>query len=173
MRFVLIFLFSLIIAMDSTYAQKTQDSIQTKSKISDKLHFGGGFQLSFGNKYTAIGISPSVIYELTEKWASGMSVSYLYVNDGYYNYNYNIFGGSTLVMYNPIEFLQLNTEFEMLNVHRKNSIDNEVYWVPALYVGAGYAISKYGTIGVRYDFLWDENKSIYKDALTPYVKFYF
>ncbi len=146
---------------------------ENKKSISDKIHFGGGIQLSIGNAYTVIGISPSAIYELNEHFASGISATYLYVNDKFYNSKQNVYGGSVLVLYNPIKELQLNSEFEYLRINRITNLPNTDYWIPALYVGAGYAIGKHGAVGVRYDLLWKENKSVYNDALTPYFRFYF
>ncbi len=174
MRLFLSFILLLSVNFIDINAQNKQaDSTRSKSSFFEDLDFGGGIQLSFGNGYTAIGVSPSAVYGFSDQWASGVSVTYLYVNENLYNFDYNIYGASTLVLYNPIEELQLNTEFEMLNVHQKNGEQKNQYWVPAWYVGAGYAISKRGTIGLRYDILFDKDKSVYRDALTPYVKFYF
>jgi long-subunit fatty acid transport protein len=174
MRLFLSFVLLLSVNFIDIYAQNEQaDSTRSKSSFFEDVDFGGGIQLSFGNGYTAVGVSPSAVYGFSDQWAAGISVSYLYVNDNLYNFDYNIYGGSSLVMFNPIEELQLNTEFEMLHVNQKNSDQNNQYWVPAWYVGAGYAISKRGTIGLRYDILFDKDRSVYRDALTPYVKFYF
>lgn len=174
MRLFLSFILLLSVNFIDINAQNKQaDSTRSKSSFFEDVDFGGGIQLSFGNGYTAIGVSPSAVYGFSDQWASGVSVTYLYVNENLYNFDYNIYGASTLVLYNPIEELQLNTEFEMLNVHQKNGEQKNQYWVPAWYVGAGYAISKRGTIGLRYDILFDKDKSVYRDALTPYVKFYF
>jgi long-subunit fatty acid transport protein len=174
MRLFLSFVLLLSVNFIDIHAQNEQaDSTRSKSSFFEDVDFGGGIQLSFGNGYTAVGVSPSAVYGFSDQWAAGISVSYLYVNDNLYNFDYNIYGGSSLVMFNPIEELQLNTEFEMLHVNQKNSDQNNQYWVPAWYVGAGYAISKRGTIGLRYDILFDKDKSVYRDALTPYVKFYF
>ena len=174
MRLFLSFILLLSVNFIDINAQNKQaDSTRSKSSFFEDVDFGGGIQLSFGNGYTAIGVSPSAVYGFSDQWASGVSVTYLYVNENLYNFDYNIYGASTLVLYNPIEELQLNTEFEMLNVHQKNGEQKNQYWVPAWYVGAGYAISKRGTIGLRYDILFNKDKSVYRDALTPYVKFYF
>jgi|JI10StandDraft_1071094.scaffolds.fasta_scaffold234769_2 long-subunit fatty acid transport protein len=174
MRLFLSFILLLSVNFIDINAQNKQaDSTRSKSSFFEDVDFGGGIQLSFGNGYTAIGVSPSAVYGFSDQWAAGVSVTYLYVNENLYNFDYNIYGASTLVLYNPIEELQLNTEFEMLNVHQKNGEQKNQYWVPAWYVGAGYAISKRGTIGLRYDILFDKDKSVYRDALTPYVKFYF
>lgn len=153
----------------SVFAQETKDNVKSK----DKIHFGGGIQLSFGNAYTAVGVSPSVVYDISDQWASGIGATYLYVNDKFHKMNYNVVGGSALVLFNPIKQIQLNTEFEYLHIKKNYTIENDQYWLPAWYIGVGYNIGKRGSMGVRYDVLWDKEKSIYNDALTPYFKFYF
>lgn len=174
MRLFLSFILLLSVNFIDINAQNEQaDSTYSKSSFFKDVDFGGGIQLSIGNGYTAVGLSPSAVYGFSDQWAAGVSVTYLYVNENLYNFDYNIYGASTLLLYNPIEELQLNSEFEMLNVLQKNGEQKNQYWVPAWYVGAGYAISKRGTIGLRYDILFDKDKSVYRDALTPYVKFYY
>lgn len=172
-RFLLILIFFSGFSVQLISQNEQADSTRSKNSFFEDVDFGGGIQLSIGNGYTAVGLSPSAVYGFSDQWASGVSVTYLYVNENLYNFDYNIYGASTLVLFNPIEELQLNTEFEMLNVHQKNGEQKNQYWVPAWYVGAGYAISKRGTIGLRYDILFDKDKSVYRDAITPYVKFYF
>lgn len=169
-RIVILALFIVIFSF-SLNAQQQTDSTKTNHLLFEKMHFGGSIQLSFGNSYTVVGVSPSVIYEISDKWAGGVSMSYIYLDDNLNNYT--ILGGSGLVLYNPIEEFQLHTEFENLRVRMHNSEMSDIYWVPAWYVGVGYSVGKHGSVGIRYDLLWDENKSIYNDALTPYVRFYF
>jgi len=173
MKHIIFILLVLFILPFNGIAQKNQDSIKLKSEFWKNVHYGGGLQLSIGNSYTAIGISPSAIYEFSDKWAAGIGVSYLYVNNKLFRGNSNVFSGSTLLLYNPIKELQINTEFELMNINQKNEFDSSNYWNPAWYVGLGYAIGKHGAIGIRYDLLWKENKSIYNEAFTPYVRVYF
>ena len=170
LRFLIGLLFLSILPV---FAQQEKDSVQEENLFKEKIHFGGGLQLSIGNGYTTVGVSPSAVYEFSDKWAGGVSASYIYIHDKYYDFDYSIFGGSTLLLYNPIKELQLNTELEYLRVNRIRNAVKENYWVPAWYVGVGYTINKLGAIGVRYDLLWQEDKSIYRDALTPYVRIYF
>ena len=72
--------------------------------------------------------------------------------------------------------MQLSTEFEELNVNRRYDINlniqDENYWSPALFLGVGYRSGNV-TFGIRYDVLYDKDKSIYFDPWAPFVRFYF
>ena len=137
------------------------------------MRFGGGMQLSIGSNYTTIGVSPSAIYEFSDTFASGIGMSYLYSKFTSQNVRYNIYGVSALVLYNPIKAIQLSTEFEELNIHENRSGTKTDYWNPALYIGAAYSMNRNVAMGVRYDVLYDENKSIYDSAFNPFVRIYF
>ena len=92
-------------------------------------------------------------------------------------YKATILGASVLGLYSPIQEIQLSAEFEQLNVSRNWDNDNflnedENYWYPALYIGAGYRAQNV-TVGFRYDVLYNSNKSIYGTSWMPFVRVYF
>ena len=60
-----------------------------------------------------------------------------------------------------------------MSVNQKIGDDTNSYWLPALYVGAAYSMGRHAAIGVRYDVLYDDEKSIYDSAFTPFVRVYF
>ncbi|MBT8273653.1 MAG: alpha-ketoglutarate decarboxylase, partial [Bacteroidia bacterium] len=67
--------------------------------------------------------------------------------------------------------------FEQLHVNRnfdENFVSNldDTYWYPALFLGAGYRTGNV-TVGIRYDVLYDEDKSIYADPWIPFIRVYF
>ncbi len=147
-----------------------------KESFLKKVRFGGGMQLSIGSGHTTIGVSPSAIYEISDKFSAGIGVSYLYSKNKLYDIKYNVYGASALALYNPIRGIQLSAEFEELSVNRKNYGETDSYWLPALYVGAAYSMSRNVAIGIRYDVLYDdknENENIYDSAFTPFVRVYF
>ena len=139
-----------------------------------KVRFGGGIGLGFTNNGFNGSISPSAIYQFNQEFAAGTSLSFNYAkfNDD----KFLAYGGSILSLYNPIPQLQFSTEYEQLRVNRtlinqtSNLEDN--YWLPALFVGIGYSTYNV-TFGVRYDVLYNERKSIYGNALMPFVRVYF
>jgi hypothetical protein len=142
----------------------------------NNVRFGGGLGLSFGNNFFSGTIAPSAIYEFNSQFAAGIGLNATYAKRKDW-YKSTIIGASAITLFNPIEALQLSAEFEELNVNRDfdenfvaNADDN--YWYPALYLGAGYRTGNV-TIGIRYDVLYDEDKSIFADPWMPFFRFYF
>jgi len=151
-------------------AQDSQDSFW------NNVRFGGGLGLSFGNGFFSGTIAPSAIYEFNSQFAAGIGLNATYAKRKDW-YKSTILGASVITLFNPIEELQLSAEFEELKVNRDfdenfvaNADDN--YWYPALYLGAGYRAGNV-TIGIRYDVLYDEDKSIFADPWMPFFRVYF
>jgi len=149
---------------------------KNKSDFWENVRFGGGFGLSTGDGFFSATLAPNAIYQFNNKYGLGVGLN------GTYNrqknvYKSTIFGGSVIGIYNPINEIQLSTEFEALNVNRKfegnfsNNLDDN-YWYPALFIGAGYRTNNI-TFGIRYDVLYDKDKSIYADAWMPFVRVLF
>jgi hypothetical protein len=151
-------------------AQESQDSFWKN------VRFGGGLGFSFGNGFFSGTIAPSAIYEFDNQFAAGIGLNATYAKRQNW-FKSTILGASVISLYNPIEALQLSAEFEELNVNRDfdenfvaNADDN--YWYSALFLGAGYRTGNV-TIGIRYDVLYDEDKSIFADPWMPFFRFYF
>ena len=175
--------FSSILSLIFTlYLYNYQPCIAQNSgeKFGDNVRYGGSFNLSFGNNYTTIGLSPSAIYDFDQQFSAGVSLSYLYANGKYYdpisNQNYNgtsnIVGGSLIALYSPIIGAQLSVEFEEMHVNYSDIYGNEKYWSPAIYLGAAYYSGNF-SFGLRYDLLYTTNKSIYSSSITPVFRAYF
>ncbi len=161
-----LFFANLAIAQDNDRSQS--------SDFWNNVRFGGGLGLSTGNGFFSATIAPSAIYDFNSQFALGLGLNATY-NKRKNFYKSTILGGSIIGLFNPIEALQLSAEFEELHVNRNydsNLFENDKYWYPALFVGAGYR-SQNVTIGIRYDVLYDENRSVYADAWAPFVRFYF
>lgn len=163
-------IFVLILYSTPSISQNQPD----KANFWEHVRFGGGLGLSFGDGFFSGSISPTGIYEFNSLFAAGVSLN------GTYNKQDNVFkstvfGGSLIGLFNPIEELQVSAEFEQLNVNRKfdNPVfEDENYWYPALFLGMGYGNGNV-TFGVRYDFLYSKEKSIYADPLMPFVRVFF
>ncbi|APQ19321.1 alpha-ketoglutarate decarboxylase [Maribacter hydrothermalis] len=140
----------------------------------NNVRFGGGLGLGFTNNGFNGSISPSAIYEFNEQFAAGTGLSFNYAkfNDD----KFLAYGGSILSLFNPIPQLQISAEFEQLRINRTiatQTIDvADNYWLPAFFIGAGYS-TRNVTMGLRYDLLFDDSKSIYGNALMPFVRVYF
>lgn len=163
-----IFLFTAISATGQNESLKNSDNFW------ENVQFGGGIGLSFGDGFFAGSIAPSGIYNFNDKLAFGIGLNATF-NNRKNAYKSTILGGSLLAFYNPLEMLQISTEFEQLHVSRNwNNINtpDQDYWYPALFLGAGYRYENL-TFGVRFDVLYDTQKSIYTDPWMPFVRFYF
>lgn len=151
------------------------------------VQFGGGLGLAFGSGYTDINIAPSAIYRFNEYVAAGVGLqgSYAKQRDWYSSFMY---GGSLIVLGNPIPEIQLSAELQQLRVNLdfdddypfnnpdypgySNGSQSRDFWNTALFVGAGYQMENV-TIGLRYNVLFNENDLVYGTALMPFVRVYF
>lgn len=156
------------------FGQNRNQVRKTKSPFWSQVRYGGGIGLGFTNRGFNGSISPSAIYQFNDQFAAGLSLNFNYAK--FDDDKLLAYGGSVLSLFNPVQFLQLSAEFEQLRINRSYALiganveDN--YWSPALFLGLGYT-NNFMTIGVRYDVLYDEGKSIYANAWMPFVRIYF
>ncbi len=146
-----------------------QNNPKPNSNFWKHVQFGGGITLDFTNRTTNLGIAPSAIYNFNKKISAGISVSYLYSKHKDFSNPINSFGGSVISLYNPFNGLQISGEYEHTYL-TSQGISRDV---PALFFGAGYTARRNIAIGLRYDVLYSETKSLYSSALTPFVRIYF
>lgn len=150
-------------------------SQETKSEFWSHVRYGGGLGLNFGDGFFSATIAPSAIYEIDKNVALGLGLNATF-NNQKNAYKSTILGGSLIGLFNPIQNIQISTEFEQLNVNRRYDVNlnipDDTYWIPALYLGAGYRSGNV-TFGIRYDVLYDDERSIYADPWAPFVRFYF
>ncbi len=145
-------------------------TIDKQPSFWDNVQFGGGLGFGFGSNRTTISVAPSAIYNFNPKFSLGLGASYLYSKNG--DLKSNVFGASVLSLYNPFEQFQLSAEFEQLFVNQKIGTLKSNFDYPALYLGAAYRVGNFSA-GLRYDVLYDSNKSIYASAFSPIFRFYF
>lgn len=152
-----------------------QKSVSSKNAFWDKVQFGGGFGLGVGSGYTDITVAPNAIYYFNKYvgLGAGLQGSYNKVRD---RYSAVLYGVNSIAIYNPIDEVQLSLEVEQVRVNvTYNTIPNRIYdnfWNTGLYLGAGYRTGNV-TAGLRYNVLFDKNKSVNSDALMPFVRFTF
>ncbi len=150
-----------------------KDNTEQKNEFWKHVQFGGGINLSFGNNVTNLGLSPSALYNFSDSFSAGLGVSYLYTKNKFYGTSANVYGGSLITLFNPFKSGQLSAEFEQLRVNYSGSSAGIDYSVPALYFGAAYTFGKNMAAGIRYDALYDQNKSLYPSAFSPFFRVYF
>ncbi|MCK0155620.1 alpha-ketoglutarate decarboxylase [Cellulophaga sp. F20128] len=168
---LLVFSFLLISFTHATISAQSQN---TSSDFWNNVRFGGGFGLGFGNNTFNAALSPNAIYQVNDQFAIGAGLNFNYSK--FRDSKLIAYGASALTYYNIIPAIQLSAEFEQLRINRKFEFDGanieDNYWNPALFLGLGYT-SRNITVGVRYDVLYSEGKSIYSDAFMPFVRVYF
>ena len=163
-----------ILLMMSGFAKVAAQIQPSEDSFIDHVRFGGSLGLSFNNDFFSASLAPKAVYDFNRYTSVGVGLLGSYTNgDNYTSINY---GGSVLGLLKPLRFLQLSAELEELHVSRKWEFDGgdvkDSYWYPALFIGAGYTNGPM-TIGIRYDVLYDEEKSIYGRAFMPFVSVYF
>lgn len=155
------------------FAQQQTASPKMQSDFWRKVQFGGGIGLSFGSGYTDISLAPSAIYNFNQYVALGLGAQYTYVKQKNY-YASNLYGGSIIALFNPIEEIQLSAELEELRVNVNligSNSNSQDYWNTGLFLGAGYRAGNV-TIGARYNVLNDTN-NVYSNAFMPFIRVYF
>ena len=156
----------------SCFAQYQGQGIQ--SDFWSRVRYGGGLGLGFGNNSFTIAVAPSAIYLVNSQFATGLSLNFNYSE--FDESTFRAIGGSIITLFNPIPSAQLSAEFEQTYVNREDNFlgesFEEKFWVPALYMGLGVG-SRNVMVGMRYDVLFNTDKSIYANAWSPFVRFYF
>src|SRR5690606_12956806 len=145
---------------------------QQNNDFWNHVRYGGGIGLNFGSGFFSGTLAPSAIYEFNEAVALGLGLNGTITNrKGFYKST--IYGGSIIGLINVIPELQLSAEFEQLKVLRSYdafyNLPNDDYWSPALFLGIGYRSGNI-TFGIRYDLLFNDDKSIYADPWMPFVR---
>jgi hypothetical protein len=153
---------------------------QNQDDFWQHVRFGGAFGASFGSGYTNLMLSPGAIYQFNEYIGLGASLTGSYVDqdDWYQSWMY---GGSIIVLGNPIPEVQLSVELEQLRVNLDydaqyadfyNIPKQQDFWSTGLFVGAGYSTGPV-TVGLRYNVLFNANDNVYSDAWMPFIRAYF
>ena len=170
--FFLIYLISLC-----AFSQNNQpDSKKKKSEFWKNVHYGGNVGLDFSNSLTSINISPSAIYNVNNYFSTGAGVNFGYTNFRTSDITQFNYGLSLINLYNPINELQLSAELEYTFVNESQKISEQKitrnFNFPALHIGAGYRRGNFA-VGLRYDLLYNEDKSIYSSPISPFARIYF
>lgn len=85
----------------------------SNSSFSDRIYFGGGAGFSGGQDYINVSVSPIVGYKITEKFSTGVQLTYQYVK--ILGFQFNNYGGGPFMRYNVTEKFFGYTEYEYLN----------------------------------------------------------
>lgn len=151
-----------------------QEADRGNEEFWQDVRFGGSLGANFSNGYFSGYLAPRAVYDFNRYTSAGVGLAGSYQNSS--RYSTSTVGASVIGLLRPLQALQLSAEFEEHYVTRKFKLDganrSDSYWYPALFLGLGYTTGPV-TVGVRYDVLYDENKSIYSDAFMPFISVYF
>ncbi len=118
--------------------EKKQDNLVkidgAPRNFEDRLRAGGSFGLRFGS-VNHVNISPAVGYELTEKLVAGIGGTFMWYRYRYYDTNTIYYGGRTFLMYSVIPQININAEYEALNVEKAYQ---KRTWIGSPMIGASY-----------------------------------
>lgn len=147
------------------------------SNFWNNVRFGGNVGANFGNNFTSILIAPQAIYKVNNTVGLGVGLNYSYSErdlNRFDDFKSTVAGGSLIAIASPIDYLQVSADFEYLNVNRNfaDASFDDNYWIPALFLGAGYRQGNF-VIGARYDVLYDNERSIYNNGIQPFVRVLF
>lgn len=145
---------------------------QREPRFIDNVRFGGGIGLSLGNNFFSGTLAPIALYEVNPYVLTGVGLNMTY--SSFADNEILVYGGSLITIARPLPEIQLSAEFEQLRINRSfnDGMVEDNYWYPALFLGVGYTSGPV-TVGVRYDVLYNENRSIYANAYMPFVRVLF
>ncbi len=131
-------------------------SATDSSKILSRFVFGGDFNLAFGT-VTAVQLSPTVGFYMTNWSLAGAYVSYEYYKSKALNFSDSRYGAGVLAELYPIEWLVLHGENGLTRVY---DYQNYKYlWTYDVFAGAGFR-QKFGKKSmINYLFLFNINKN--------------
>ena len=146
-----------------------------QNQFWENVRYGGSLGLGFGSNSFNFQAAPSAIYDVNPYYSTGMGLQLNYAKFG--DNKFFGYGATWMNFFNPIPMIQLSTELEQWRVNLSNDSPlvgtlEENYWLTSLFLGAGYTQGNI-TFGIRYDVLFDDQRSIYADPWIPFVRVYF
>lgn len=136
----------------------------------NNVRFGGDVSFGFGSNNTTLSISPAAVYDFNESFSIGVAIGYAYnKNDGLSS---NIIAPKVITLFRPIREIEFSADLQQMYVNTNINGTSRRYNYPALNIGASYRIGVV-SLGIQYDVLYEENKSVYASAFSPIVRVFF
>lgn len=140
----------------------------------DKLFFGGGLGLQFGNA-TLIDVSPMVGIKPAKRLNLGISPSYKYMKVRNYaadnsSMQANIWGIGVFGQFNITENLFAHTEYERLLVRENNNVGLYSHSFDSFFVGGGYRQIISQNLSANIIVLWNLNDTEDSPYNNPVVR---
>ena len=184
-KILIIVLFNLVTVL--SFAQREEDPAVKDLQFNQRLVYGGGFGMQFGN-VTLLDFSPTIGYRVSDQLTLGTGISYKYnyikgytldPNSGrWYDYNSNIYGGSIWGRYYLLQNIFAHVEIEQLRIDYKytsvssteptmvkNGID-----VTSVLVGGGYRQPLGGRVFFNILVLFNLNETDFTPYNNPIIR---
>ncbi len=194
---ILISLITCIISDAKAQFLTEESSEKPKSKLSDRLVFGGNFGLSFG-AIDYVELSPKIGYRVKPRFITGIGMKYIYyhedidynVNGTWYTYDYEskVYGGSIFGQYTLLENLnesiginigdiiayseieQLNVEAYLVNPATGRYEPNGRTWVISTLVGGGIYQPIGSRSGIHLLILYNLTDELFSPYSNPVIR---
>ncbi|MDF1546288.1 MAG: hypothetical protein P1P88_00610 [Bacteroidales bacterium] len=157
--------------LNAQYYEKKKE----KPSFADKLFFGGGLGLQFGT-VTQVEVSPIIGYKVTERFHTGIGISYSYYNDKRFipTLDYSTYGASVFTRFFIFEGLFAHAEIEALNVEVYTSLSPTIEsyrkWIDSYLVGGGYFQKLGQRSGIYFLVLWNLNETEFTPYTNPVIR---
>ncbi|MGZ4055190.1 MAG: hypothetical protein ACXVPY_04550 [Bacteroidia bacterium] len=141
-----------------------------KKSILDKFYIGGNLGFQFGAQ-TVADVSPLIGYKITDKISAGVGATYQYyhLQNRYYNFETNVYGGRVFGRYHFTDYLFAHVEYEYLNLEAFDFNQRRVD-VESLLAGGGY-IQRFGrNSGVVAMILYNFTETAYTPYTNPIIR---
>lgn len=137
----------------------------------DHIFTGGNFGLQFGTQ-TIVELAPQLGYKFTDNFAAGIGIKYLYykINNSYYNYSTNIYGGSVFARHIIFDELFVHAEVEMLNLEVPDLYRFVRRDVTSVFLGGGYRQMIGENSSVNFLVLYNVNETLYSPYRNPIIR---
>ena len=184
-KILFIILFNLLTVF--SFAQNEEDPAVKDLQFNQRLVYGGGFGMQFGN-VTLLDFSPSVGYRVSDQLTLGTGISYKYnhidqytldLNTGsWYDYNSNVYGGSVWGRYYILKNIFAHAEIEQLRInYRFTSVSSteptmvkDGVDVTSVLVGGGYRQPLGGRVFFNILVLFNLNETDFSPYNNPIIR---
>jgi hypothetical protein len=162
------------VSLSKAYAQVPlieRDQNASTDRFIDHMFFGGTFGLQFGTQ-TYVELAPIIGYNFNSRLSGGLGLKYIYykINDGYYNYSSNLYGGGPFLRYILFEGLFAHAEYEVLNMEVPEP-PNYIYYtrqnITSIFLGGGYRQMIGERSSMDFLILYNINHSLYSPYTNP------
>ncbi len=140
-----------------------------KTPFRDRLFFGGGLGLQFGD-ITIIDVSPLIGVNITDALRGGIGFTYWYFEDSRpgIEFNTTILGGRSFAQHDIYESVFAHLEVEMLN--GEFALQTEAITITSIFIGGGYRAMIGGRSFFNALLLYNINDSVYSPYQNPVIR---